>query len=224
MANSVSFVDFSESDTGLSKTEVKDLIDVLFRPGDGIFTIYGAMRKGEKKGTRGLCVYNAFFDTVDIYLAPDSIMHSFNRGVASGGNQKNKSYRAAMGAVLAHELQHANQYRVHKGSHSSFFGKVKSKYRARASEREARNFADENADIIAKVLQLKTKTIKDVPDTDSVEDVAASLVDAGTVSIQDIVDELKLSRINNSANVKLVREILKKKKVKVVHLDGTVVE
>jgi len=209
MANRIVFSEFNERLVGLTKTEVKDLVDVLYRTGDGNFVIHGHMRAGEKPAIRGLCVGDNLFGSVEIYIAPERIVKSYHEGRPVGGNRPALSQKMAVAAVLAHELQHANQYRVHNSTHSSFFGKKRSKYRARASEREARNFADENVEVIARVLgvELPKKKCAAVQ-IDNVEMIAKWLADVGDVEVVDIVEELRSIGMNNAANVAKVKELL----------------
>lgn len=209
MPNRIVFSEFNDRLVGLTKTEVKDLVDVLFRTGDGSFIIHGYMRVGEKPTIRGLCVSDNFFGQVEIYLAPDRIVKSYHEGRPVGGNRPALSPKMAVAAVLAHELQHANQYKVHSSTHSSFFGKKRSKYRARASEREARNFADENVEVIAQVLGVELPKKKSEPvQVDTIEMVAQLLADVGDVEVVDIVEELRGIGMNNAANVARVKELL----------------
>jgi len=209
MSNNIKFSDFDEHEVGLTKTEVKDLVDVLYRGTDGIFTIHGEMLKGEKKTVRGLCVMDVFFGVIDIYIAPDRIAKSFAKGISIGGNKPALSYKTAVAAVLAHELQHANQYLVHDVKSSAFFGKTRSKYRARASEREARNFADENASIIAEVIGIHVSKpeVKDIAPDELIQ-VAESLSGTNGITMSDIVEELRLSGLNNAVNFTIVKNIL----------------
>lgn len=208
MPNRIVFSEFNERLVGLTKTEVKDLVDVLYRTADGNFIIHGVMRPGEKPTIRGLCVSDSFFGSVEIYLAPDRIVKSYHEGRPVGGNRPALSPKLAVAAVLAHELQHANQYRVHSSTHSSFFGKKRSKYRARASEREARNFADEHVGIIAHVLGIELPRKSEPVQVDTIEMVAHWLADVGEVGIVDIVEELRGIGMNNAANVAKVKELL----------------
>lgn len=208
MANTISFFDFDESLVHLSKTEVQDLIDALFRD-DAHFRIYGKMRKDRKsKPTLGLHVYDAITDSHEIYLSPEKIEACFNMKTRAGGNIVAPHLKIAMGMVVAHEVQHANQHLVH-GDEKSFFGKKRSRYRSRPCEREARNIADESIHIIAGIVgvELLHEKFEKIPD-DEVESVAECFLDWDDVSTQDIVEELRNSGINNAVNVMKVKKFL----------------
>jgi len=217
MPNKVRFSEFDEREVGLSKLEVRDLIDVLFRGNDVSITVYGEMT-AENKTARGLCTYNEMFNTIDIHLSPARIKKSFNGNAPCGGNRQSISYKMAIAAVLAHELQHANQYQIHSSSHSSFFGKKKSKYRTRACEMEARNFADENTEVIAGVLGVKLpKTPFKIQMPDELQLIIETFLEASGsfVEMADITDELRLCGLNNAVNVTKVRSELQKSGLKI---------
>lgn len=184
------------------------MVDIFYR-GDGSITISGTMRKGEKKTYLGLCVYSSFFGTTEIYIDSKKIREVQMEGRRTGGNRVSPSPRIAIGMVLAHELQHANQHLIHDSSHSSFFGKDRSRYLTRSSEMEARQFADDNVRIISEILNEKLKNeIRNNPSVDEIKQVAESLAECDSVSVGDIVEELRLSGLNNAVNVSKVKELL----------------
>jgi hypothetical protein len=209
MANTVNLDDYEPHVGLLSKTQVKDLVDVLFR-GDRTFHIHTQMHESRRsRPTLGLHMYSPFFDQHDIYLAPRKIRECFEAGRSAAGNRAAPDLRIAMGMVLAHELQHANQSIVHSTHPDSFYGKKRSRYRMRPCEREARQFADDSIPIIAGVLgiELKKEYLIEVP-SDELNEVAECLAEADEITVPDIVEELRQSGLNNIVNIQKVRALL----------------
>lgn len=200
----------------LTHQEVKDLTEIFFRFDDNIM-FHGQMKPdaAKKKTVRGLHSYKG--GSHHIYFDWSLIKKSFKEKTAIGGNVPVADLRVLCGMVLAHEVQHANQHHIHEEKHKSFW-KRKGRYATRPSEREARNFADNNVDVIAGVLGVslagrdRSKTI--VADQEII-DVAESFVGAEKVAVRDIVDELRLSKMNNPINVEKVRDILEEMGVEV---------
>lgn len=209
MPNQVFFEHYIPSEVLLTKREVLDLLDVLYR-GTDTFHIFGVMRSDrQRRPTLGLHVTSDFFGGHEIYLAPQKIHDCFYRGLPTGGNRKAPNVRLAVGMVLAHEIQHANQTILHENHPASFYGKRRSRYRTRPCEREARQFADDSISIIAGVLgvELAKEPVVAIP-SDEVNLVAECLAEADEVSIQDIVEELRQSGLNNAVNVSRVKGML----------------
>lgn len=198
----------------LGQHEAEDLVNVLFRF-DGTFHLHGMMRADRRfRPTLGLHSYDEIGSRHDVYLSSEKIESCFAEGRPCGGNVRAPSLRVAYGMVLAHEIQHANQHRVHDSAHATFFGKRRSKYRVRPCEREARLFADDSVRAIAGVLgeELPSSPLVVIPAdelTQVVESMASgSLYDEGQVSMGELVAELRRSGINNAASVSRARELL----------------
>lgn len=209
MANNVNLSAYSERTSVLTKPQVKDLVDVLFRTGSNFSIISNMHESRRKRPTLGLHMYTPILDSHEIYLAPEKIKECFLAGRACGGNKKLPDMRLAFGCIIAHELQHANQSVVHLGHPGTFYGKKRSRYRLRPCEMEARAFADESIPIIAGVLgiEISKEPMADVPQ-DEVDLVADCLAEADEISTADIVEELRNSGINNASNVFKVKALL----------------
>lgn len=210
MANHILLDNYMAQHGRLLSGQVKDLIDVLFRGDDRTVRIHSYMHESRlRKPTLGLHMYSPFFREHDIYLAPEKIKSCFEEGRSPAGNKKAPDLKIAVGMVLAHELMHANQAIIHTGHPESFYGKKRSRYRMRPCEREARAFADESIPVIAGVLgiELKKEQLVDVPE-DEVQLVAECLAETDEVSIQDIVEELRQSGLNNIVNLQKVKTLL----------------
>lgn len=209
MPNRVDFYSYNPLETLMSYTEVKDVIDSLFR-GESNFSIYGSMRHDRKnRPTLGLHVSGVLFSGHEIYLAPHKIKACFERGSTCGGNRKAPNLKIAMGMVLAHEIQHANQSLIHEDHPSSFYGKERSRYRTRPCEREARSAADESIPILAGIfnIELFKEKIEEVPQ-DELYLIAECLAEADEISTKDIVEELRFSGLNNGINVMKIKSLL----------------
>lgn len=203
MNNDILFVEFDRCP--ISRQEAQDIVDSLFRSSRR-FTLYGRMKKGKEAKTRGLHIRS--IDGVhEIYLNPKLIEECVKGKVACGGNLVSPNVRLAFGMVLAHELQHANQTITHAEGERAFVG---GKYSARACEREAREFADTNVQIIAGILgvNLKKEQVVQAAPTGELDDVIDSFRGVDDVSVQDIVEELRQSGLNTATNVLKVRKEL----------------
>ncbi len=211
----ISFQDWGPSAI-LTRFEVKDMAEIFFAA-DANIMFHGKMKEKIKnpKSTRGL---HSYFDgSHHIYFNWDLIRESFRAKQPSGGNVAVADLRVLAGMVLAHEVQHANQHHVHELQHKSFW-KRRGRYMTRPSEREARNFADNNIDVIAGVLGVslvgrdRSRTIIAEPEIIS---IAESFVGAERVAVSDIVEELRYSRLINAVNVDKVSEILREMGIEV---------
>lgn len=220
MASTVQIHDYNPSRMFVTEQEIKDLVDLLFR-GDRSFHIHGVMHESRAKPnpsgrkTLGLHMYNVITEEHDIYLDPTGIIETFEQGRPTGGNIVAPTPEMAVGMVLAHEIQHANQTIVHSSHPTAFYGHKRSRYRTRPAEREARIFADDNIQLIAAVLLVEIKQedrLLEIP-PDEFELLADCLAESDEITTLDIVEELRQSGLNNAANVFKMKELLQERGV-----------
>jgi hypothetical protein len=143
------FYSWWDSGVKLTKEEVQDIVDLLFR-GDAPFFIYGVMAKDAKKGTRGR--HEFLGNCHVVHLDGRAIVQDVSEGLPVGGTIYVPDPRLGTAMVLAHEVQHANQHLDHARADKSFWGNKRSRYMNRASERDARMFADQNMRVLAEIL------------------------------------------------------------------------
>jgi hypothetical protein len=203
---------------------IHDFIDMIYRWKDAdfnihIFTNASEMRKhwGDPriKGTllgehRGSSMTN----THHISLVHDNIVKNLKRDVFPAGNNF-KAHTTTMGyvMVLVHELTHANQ-REHHYDDSQFF--QKKGYWNRACEREARGTVDDRINEICVYLNEEPprrhkKKVDD--DSEEVEAVVDILCECEEITMDDIRDELRASKILNPKNVQMVIEKINQRAV-----------
>lgn len=214
MANTVRVWNYNPNRGLISEQEIRDLVDVLFR-GDRSFHIHGVMHESRAKPrpngrkTLGLHMFDVMTGEHDIYLDPSGIIETFEQGRPTGGNRIAPTPEMAMGMVLAHELQHANQTIVHSSHPAAFYGHKRSRYRTRACEREARMFADDSVPLIAGVLgvEILKEQLVEVP-PDELEFIADCLAETDEIVTADIVEELRHSGLNNAVNVSRIKVLL----------------
>lgn len=214
MANTVKVCNYNPNLGLLSEQEIRDLVDVLFRGGRS-FYVYGSMHESKAKPgpsgrkTLGLHMFHTITDEHEIYLDPIGIIETFEMSRPTGGNRIAPTPEMAMGMVLAHEIQHANQTIVHSTHPTAFYGRKRSRYRTRACEREARMFADDSVPLIAGVLgvEMQKEQLVEVP-PDELELLADCLAEADEITTVDIVEELRQSGLNNAVNVFKVKALL----------------
>lgn len=212
---------FKESFQGfiLTEPEVTDLIEMFYRWGDSTFVIGCADRAdfmGEHSGHAG--------DHV-ITLCRSSIEHEFEAKKRVGGNLPAPNLRIAAACVLAHELQHANQTKIHRLK-GKFFGHLggrdklgrtkMQRYWHRACERDARQFVDERMPEICAYFDAPFQTMRNGGAVVAKEwtdggpqRVAALLREGGRATMDDIREALRAEGVLSPAAVAEVVALLR---------------
>jgi hypothetical protein len=201
-------VKFDDSFSGfiLREDEIRDLVDLFYRWDDGCF-IFRCDEKERK--FRGEHRYDLGGGHT-ITLVRKNILRDYESGKSVGGNMVAPTLRVAAGMVLAHELQHANQSKQHTRTEGFF---KDHRYWNRACERDARAFVDEHLNEIcayfAVVPPMRSTVVDGVVGQDEVLAVADLLGECSDVTMEDIKDELRISKALNPKNVALVLERLR---------------
>lgn len=188
---------------------MKDLIEILFRWDDTNFHII--FEKKHKKW-RGCQSWNDMSREHEVSLFHENIVRDFERGHVIGGSQKASTLKIAEAQVLAHELQHCNQQRLHKNTaDSTFFNGHR--YWNLASEREARGFVDERLNEIyayfdATPIMRRAPAVSECDTGDELDEVITLLAECDSVTPEDVNDELRASKILKPANVIYVKQAL----------------
>lgn len=219
MPHAVTFEEWRDASSLLTEEQVRALIDLLYRGEDDRFVIYGCLPEGIR-GPRRDSLGGMHQKLLDgrhcIHLVPKNIRSRASRGGAIGGNRKVSDPKLAIGLVLAHELQHANQTLNHKPG-SSFYGKPFQRYAAHACEREARQYADDNLGLVAGVLGISLPNGGFQTDNATeLVDVIDCFLDLDEMPVADLILELKECGINNPENVRRCREKLQEYGVRVL--------
>lgn len=225
MGHSIRFVGFDGFI--LTQDEVRDLIELFYRWPDGRFTI--TTDEKERK-FMGEC-FTDMGGNHTITLCAKNIRKVFARKGKygrMGGNQPAPDLRTGAGMVVAHEVQHANQWKLHRPSEDGFYGikggKVdargrlrKKRYKGRPAEVDARRFVDEHADEIRAYFGAP---LQRAPERRAIGDhgdasrealaVAQALSELPVVAMDDVRDELRASRILNPGNVQVVIDELRR--------------
>lgn len=204
MAHAILFEDFSGFI--LSQGEVRDLIEMLYRWGDAKFVV--RTDEGEKK-FRGQCK-SRMDGRYTITLVRKNIERDFYQKMCVGGNIPAPTLKVAAALVLAHELQHANQHKIH-AKNQSFWSAHR--YMNRACEREARQFADEKMGEICAYFgvsaPVRQRAAANGGQTEEARAIAELLGECSEVTMDDIREELRASKILNPANVAVVVRALR---------------
>lgn len=217
MRHLVTFDSTQDVEEHVSRAEMHDLIDMFYRWSDSSFRIVGSKRT---RKTRGVHRFDPLARTHVIEISIPAVVWSFENGKRVGGNRPAQSLRSGVVMVLVHELQHANQSQQHSSSET--FWRQRG-YTGRPCETDARRFVDEHMDMIDAFLGQTHR----IP---SVSPVRGSIVDHGrqideitdvlgalqSVSVKDIVHELRLSGVNNARNVRLVSNRLSDKGITLI--------
>jgi len=187
----------------INRQDVCDVINLLFNGSDSNFLIIGHDNKPGRRGSCKLTLWG-YIITIDLETIRDHI----KRGIVLGGNKIHKNVKTAVLSVLAHEIQHANQFCKH-GKNSKMWTGGRS-YLGRPAEIEARNFADKNTDIIENMLDMKSVTIKKKQQKEDIASEIASIFaeQSGSIKFSDIRAELKLANANNPVDVEKIMHIL----------------
>ena len=199
-------------DCPLRVDEIRDMVSLFYENESGHVSVYGRMKSDvrDKRRTRGLCVTEQP-GVHEIFMNFDLIKESWKKKEGTGGTLWVPDLKIAAGMVLAHEVQHANQYLHHEGGRNSFFGKRRSRYKTRPSEVEARRFADEKINEIAAVLDVKLEmsSVHRVSDLDAeLECIIDDLCEFEELEMSDLIEELRDAGMYNSINLNEVRKRL----------------
>jgi hypothetical protein len=214
MGHSIKFENFQNFI--LSEDEVRDFIEIFYRWGDDRFTITTNETERSFRGQHSRDLGGRHIIT----LVAHNIKKDFRDKKRTGGNLVAPTLKVAAGMVLAHELQHANQSKIHKNE-SSFYGQKK-RYWNRACEREAREFVDNNMPEICAYFQApwqgtRAPAIGNHGDANGEALAVAELLqECSEVTMDDIRDELRASKILNPKNVQIVVDELRKNKVDII--------
>lgn len=188
----------------LSEAEVRDFIDMFYRWGDAKFNILCDESEKRFRGEHRLGLSGMHIIT----LVRKNITRDYEAKIRIGGNLQAPTLKVGAGMVLAHELQHANQTKIHKLSESFFKSKS---YHHRACERDARAFVDEHMEEIcgyfAVPFQSRSRCAGAGNQGEAAEEalaVAALLSECEGVTMDDIREELRASGILNPRNVQAV--------------------
>lgn len=212
----------------LSRSEIEDIVEMFYRWEDSKFKfIEGKMDKATYRGQH-VCRWDGLHE---ITFSMKKIEKDFKSGKKIACNMKAPTLKVAAAMVLMHELQHANQEKMHKGE-MGFYGMMQGvnargnprmkQYWGRACEREARSFVEEHINEVcayfAAPFQMRRKAAA-IGDNGSesreVSAVAALLKECPGVTMDDVRDELRASKILTPSNVQAVLEILRKSKVNI---------
>jgi len=178
----------------LREQEYRDIFESLYRgnPRTGTISITVTKLPGKMRGLHTFTASGEHQIKIDVH----KIMGDFATGEAIGGNSPAPTLRMAVGLVLAHETQHANQILLHNG-HEKFFNSRR--YRTRGCEAEAREFADNNSGVVAQVLSehVNHEIKSDDQSSDCVEDFFRAVEDAQDMSIDEVIEVLRGLGKNN---------------------------
>ncbi len=230
MAHRVTFEDFDGFI--LTEDEVRDLIDLFYRWGDARFTVRTDEKERKFRGqhTSGL---DSDFHT--IVLVKKNIVRDFGKRSPLGGNVPSPSLRVGAAAVLVHEIQHANQAKLHfreMGFYGTKLGLTptgkarRKQYRGRACERDARAFVDERLDEICAYFAEPppTRLVAADMETDRGEAlaVADALLGRSEVALGDVREGLRAANALTPGNVRTVLARLRERGIEVegVRPDG----
>lgn len=207
MGHTIWFDRYENISDQVSKEEVSDLLSFFYRWGDASFEIVCHDENPHKRGSH---VYVPTSRKHIITLSRPAIERSVRMGYDIGGSFPAPTVRLGIAMVLVHEIQHANQAGLHEPNENFYTHRV---YISRPCEREARNFVDENRELIWSLMDpervaLPARRLSEREQRDRVEDIAELFSDLSEVWVDDIREELRLSGLNFSKNVEIVRMIL----------------
>jgi hypothetical protein len=224
MAHRFAFDSFASISDLLNEAQVQDFVEMFYRWGDSQW----CLAANEKfKRLRGVHSYNPFTDTHTITLCRKNIVEAFEKKLTCGGNVGGSAptLQVAAGFVLAHEIQHANQTKLHRPTDQFFYGKHRKggpekpdpKYWNRACEREARQFVDERASEICayfgapapSMLSERTGARSIGDDGPELLAVADLIGECSEFDLEDVKAELRASGILNPVNVTRVLQLLR---------------
>jgi hypothetical protein len=185
----------------LSEAQARDFVEMFYRWGDAKFNI---TTNEKERRWRGECRSDGFGGHT-ITLCRKNIVRDFNMKLSVGGNILAPTIECAAGMVLAHEIQHANQTKLHKFQEGFW---KDHRYWNRACERDARLFVDEHANEICAYFSAPPPMRRGIggggDQGGEVLAVADLLCECEAVSMDDVRDELRASKVLNPVNVAAV--------------------
>lgn len=219
-AHSFEFEGWENVEGLISRSEVQDFVEMFYRWEGTKFTFFGASTPADlrkkfndkriKTGLRGECRIFMPERRIHITLVDSTIRNGFTSKTQLGGNLLAPTLNVGAAMVLAHELEHANQFRTHKPT-SGFFNEHR--YINKASEREARRFADEKLREICAYFsvpyEVAAARVDPEEEESEIDGVISLLSECTEVTMDDVREELRASRILNPANVQEVVRRLK---------------
>jgi hypothetical protein len=199
MKRSVEIVNIGALRPYMDENVARDFIDLLYRGDERIpFIISGSPLQ---KKLRGRHIGSTTGHRIEI--CAENIIRDFNAGLPIGGNLKAHDAKMAVFQTFAHEIQHANQTHVHS-SREGFW--TRPGYRRRPCEQDARLFVDENLETIAAFLgiTLPSRRVRAAADERDYEleltSLAEDLSEFESLSVRDLVEELREVDLNNPVN------------------------
>jgi hypothetical protein len=212
MALNITFKDFHLF-TLLSKEEIKDMLELFYRGGDRNFVIIA--KKSDPKFA-GQADHDFFSNTSVITLVEKNIRAAHAMKHSCGANFPHSNIKVLAATTLAHEVQHINQMILHKRT-GKFFGHLggtnaKGQWRMqhygnRACETDARAFADEKLSEICAYFNVECPKRERVAtnNENELDDIIDVFSACDSVSMDDIKEELRSSKILSPSNVAFVK-------------------
>lgn len=205
---------YGSCDELVSRDQIRELIEMNYLGREFPISMIVGPCPGEKKKfsiLAGLHIWNGLEKKHTIYVDPSSVKKMFELGRGVGGNKRPIDMKHAIVSAIVHEVQHANQILKHKAGHAFY---SEGKYVNRACERDARGYVDERYDELAVYLGLSLPEIALPPpiaDEETYEEIcqiAECFQDIGSVTLRDLTEELRNSRINTLKNLDILRKLL----------------
>jgi hypothetical protein len=220
--NRIHFDESFKQFTLLTENEVCDFIDMFFNFDDPKATWWIKNVSG-KVDFHGQHEYHPITHQHTISFCLKNIEKNYAKGRRDfGGNLvlPDIDKRMAAALILAHELQHANQSKIYKGQlFYGYLGGLNEKgkprmkhYKGRACERDAREFVDGHINEIFAYFNLpppRRNKVFVAEDPDEMVEIADLLCECPQISMDDVRDELRASRILNPKSVQRMLEILR---------------
>jgi hypothetical protein len=221
MAHRIEIIGLPVMNGLLTKQAVEDTINLYYRWTDARFRVvcFHDIREMRvwhkdpkiKKTVRGMHQAADFGKSHTISLVRENIEKAWEDKIAAGGNIAPPTLKAAPIMVLIHEIQHANQIQLHAAPADGGRFWNERGYHNRACEREARTFVDEHLDEVCAYLGLPPVRDRRKPKGDveqEIDDVVDLLCECSEVTMEDVREELRASKILNPKNVTRVLELL----------------
>lgn len=205
----------------VSREMLVDAADFFYKGDSSELTLYvtDCERKENDKLTKKSSTLRGSFEHLPkrINLYVETIRKHFGRKIHCGGNFVCASYEASVMAVFVHEVQHANQALIHVDAGEKFWrGRS---YYGRPCEVDARRFVDENRQQIANILgeELSASAPEDIDDRELLfGHFLGFFLEFEEVSLDEIRDQLRSSKMNNPIYVGRLLENLETEGVTVL--------
>lgn len=189
----------------LTTDEVRSFIELFYRGATDTQWTVSFIGSDRNRDLLGQHMWTGAGHSIRIFV--NSIACRVGRSPVGGNCNVPKTLRTAAFMVLRHEIQHANQHVWH----SSGTGFWRGRYRSRDCEIDARRSVDADIGEICAFLgeaEPPMRLLSAAGYAEDLQTLADDLEPAGSLTVQEVRDELRIVGLNNSICLEMLIQML----------------